>query len=245
MRLWYCRVILWYHDIQLIFWYSDTNTMSLRDYALVRLWGHGTITLWNYDSPIVWYHETMTTLRLWLLWCYQTMILWCYEAIRLWGSATMGESMRVRKSKNRGVLKDSETVILGFYKTMDHGPWYFDAVVRRGPDIMCSCFEYVFVSYQHLYLLAVMLLLFSLLPFFIPPNRTRGPQNQEKAYLEPKKKSRKYKDMQISFPGMFVSPGNVSFFQYLGSSKSARPQSQSVKRSIRKNLSIRTFRKPW
>ena len=176
IRPWYSETVkydaltLWYHDIQLIFWYSDTNTMSLRDYALVTLWGHGTITLWNYDSPIVRYHETMTTLRLWLLWCYQTMILWYlwyYEAIRLWGSATMGESMRVRKSKNRGVLKDSETVILGFYKTMDYDTlmlWY-DEVFESKCYYICSCFEYVFVCYQHLYLLTVLLLLFFLASF--------------------------------------------------------------------------------
>ena len=104
----------------------------------------------------------------------------------------MGESMRVRKSKNRGVLKDSETVILGFYKTMDYDTlmlWY-DEVFESKCYYICSCFEYVFVCYQHLYLLTVLescFSFFSLLPLFIPPNRTRGPQDQEKAYLEPKK----------------------------------------------------------
>ena len=176
MRLCYCRVILWYHDIQLIFWYSDTNTMSLRDYALLRLWGHGTITLWNHDSPIVWYHETMTTLMLWLLWCYQTMILWYYETIRLWGSATMGESMRVRKSKNRGVLKDSETVILGFYKTMDHGLWYFDALVRRGPDDTLSQNAILFALVLSMCCICL-LSCFSIFPCFLSSFLRTGPED--------------------------------------------------------------------
>ena len=95
----------------------------------MRPWYYHTMKLWFSDSMIPWDYDNFDALTTMMLSDYDTVILWGDQAMRL---CDHGGSMRVRKSKNRGVLKDSETVSLGFYKTMDYDTlmlWYDEVMM--------------------------------------------------------------------------------------------------------------------
>lgn len=121
-------------------------------------------------------------MRLWQLWCSDTVVLWYYQTMILWYYQPMKFCDHGREYESTKVQKyeSMTTMILQYYDPRILWLWFFDTLVLWGHNTLrlwyneskwyyiCSCFEYAFVCHQRLYLLIVLLLLFSLLPFFIP-----------------------------------------------------------------------------